>query len=154
MKKKSTVAALIVAAGSGRRMAKAIPKQFIEINGKPILRYTLQAFQTCTEIDYIYVILPADRISEYSVIFRKQWGISKLVATVAGGEQRHLSVWAGIEAVAQDVDIIMIHDGVRPFVTHRILRESIDAAEKYGAAVVGMRPKETVKTVDQKKLSQ
>jgi 2-C-methyl-D-erythritol 4-phosphate cytidylyltransferase len=144
---KSTVAAIIVAAGSGQRMGGAIPKQFLEINGKAILRYTLEKFQSCPEIEQIYVILPANFIATYEEVFRVEWKIDNLVKVVAGGAERHLSVWAGLEALEKDVEIVMIHDGVRPFVSSRILRESIFAAEQFGAAVVGLTPKDTVKQI-------
>lgn len=151
-KRKSVVAALIVAAGSGTRMERSIPKQFIKLNEKPILRYTLEKFQTCNDIDQIYVILPDEYVKAYRDIFVKKWRISKFTKAVAGGEERHLSVWAGLQALAADVEIVLIHDGVRPFVTHRILKESIAAAELYGAAVVGLMPKDTVKLVRDNKV--
>ncbi|MBN1465333.1 2-C-methyl-D-erythritol 4-phosphate cytidylyltransferase [candidate division KSB1 bacterium] len=142
----STVAALIVAAGSGSRMGGAIPKQFIELNGIPILRYTLEKFQTCTAVDQIYIILPK-AFMVYADIFPKEWRIKKFVKAIIGGPERHDSVWAGLQGLAEEVDIVLIHDGVRPFLSHRIIRDSIAAAERCGAAVVGLTPTDTVKYI-------
>jgi 2-C-methyl-D-erythritol 4-phosphate cytidylyltransferase len=143
----STVAALIVAAGSGTRIGGAIPKQFIEINGKPILRYTLEKFQLCSDIEQIYVVLAAEFVDAWREIFVKEWQITKLVKAIVGGEQRYHSVWAGLQSLREDVDIVMIHDGVRPFLTSRMIGDSIIAAQKCGAAVVGLTPKDTVKCI-------
>lgn len=145
MGKKSKVAAIIVAAGSGKRMGSAMPKQFIEIDGKEILRYTCERMQSFEEIDEIYVILSSQDVEKYKTVLSSNWNLSKLARIVEGGEHRHLSVWAGIKSLAKDVDIVMIHDGVRPFITHQIVVESIKAAEKVGAAVVGLIPKDTIK---------
>lgn len=147
-KAKPVVAALIVAAGSGTRIGGSTPKQFIKISEKPIIQYTLEKFQTCPHIQQIYAILPSEFIGEYQRIIRNDWEISKLVTVVAGGVERHLSVWAGLQVLDAAVKIVMIHDGVRPFVSQRILKESILTAEHYGAAVVGLPAKDTVKQVD------
>ncbi len=141
------VAAIIVAAGSGKRIGSDIPKQFLEIGGKPILRHTLEKFQSCSDIDEVIVILPDSLADEYASIIRHDWGITKLVQTIKGGAERHHSVAAGLNAIDESVDIILIHDGVRPFVSSRILRDSVKAAYEHGAAVVGLKPKDTVKKV-------
>lgn len=129
-------------------MGGGIPKQFIEINGKPILRYTLEKFQLCSDIEQIYVILAAEYVNALSEIFVKEWRITKFVRAIVGGAQRYDSVWAGLQHLGEDVDIVMIHDGVRPFVTPRVMRDSIVAAKRCGAAVVGLTPKDTVKYID------
>ncbi|MBN1479585.1 2-C-methyl-D-erythritol 4-phosphate cytidylyltransferase [candidate division KSB1 bacterium] len=146
-KNKPIVAALVVAAGSGSRMGGSTLKQFIKIYDKPILQYTLEKFQAYPHIQHIYTILPEEFVGEYSLVIRNKWKITKFVRAVAGGAERHLSVWAGLQALDAEDKIVMIHDGVRPFVSQRILSESIRAAERYGAAVVGMRPKDTVKQI-------
>ncbi len=137
--------AIIVAAGSGTRMGGMLPKQFLTFKNKPILQHTLERFQSFSEIDSICVVLPPDFVAEYERIIVRDWNISKANCVVAGGGERHLSVWAGIQAVSSETDIIMIHDGVRPFVDERIINESINAALQHGAAVVCKTPKDTVK---------
>jgi 2-C-methyl-D-erythritol 4-phosphate cytidylyltransferase len=147
------VAAIIVAAGSGVRMGASVPKQFIEIAGKPILQHTLERFEACTWVTDVCVILPAAFVDLYRVKIL-EWGISKLAAVTVGGAERHQSVLAGLEALSDDTEIVMIHDGVRPFVSDRILRESIDAARQFGAVVVGLPPKDTIKQADYPMITQ
>ncbi|MDZ7722908.1 MAG: 2-C-methyl-D-erythritol 4-phosphate cytidylyltransferase [candidate division KSB1 bacterium] len=139
--------AIIVAAGSGQRMRCKTPKQFIEIAGKPILQHTLQVFESCDDIDDILVVLPPEWVSVYDPIFRSDWKISKLMQTVAGAGQRHLSVWNGLQALPDDTEIVIIHDGVRPLITRDIIRNSIYTAARDGAAVVGVQSKDTIKRV-------
>lgn len=144
---KTIVAAIILAAGSGKRMGGAVPKQLIEIAGKPVLQYTLEKFQACRDIDLIYVVLPPVLAGKYSRIIATDWGIKKLAKVVEGGAERHTSVLAGLQELDDRVDIAMIHDGVRPFVSMRILQDSIKAAQDHGAVVVGLSPKDTVKRI-------
>ncbi len=129
-------------------MGGATPKQFIEVANKPILQYTLERFKNAAAIDQIYVILNSRYVGEYGAIIENHWRISKLQKIVAGGSERHLSVWAGLQALRKDVEIVLIHDGVRPFVSEQIIDSSIQSAMLHGAAVVGVPPKDTVKLVD------
>jgi len=145
---KTKVAAIIVAAGSGARMGGSVPKQFIELDGRPILQHTLQRFEACALVHDLCVILPVAFVEPYRLSMKQEWGISKLTAVVAGGAERCQSVWAGLEALSEDTEIVLIHDGVRPFVSDRILCESIDAAKMFGAVVVGLPPKDTIKVAD------
>jgi len=142
---KRVVAALIVAGGSGKRMNRSIPKQFIEIGGKSILQYTIERCQDSQYIDQILCALPPEHVETYGQKLMRERQLSKLVTVVAGGDSRHLSVWQGLQALESTVDVVMIHDGVRPFINERIIRESITAAQQHGAAVVGLVPKDTVK---------
>ena len=139
--------AIIVAAGSGQRMRCKTPKQFIEVAGKPILQHTLEVFESCNDVDDIMVVLPPEWAHVYDPIFKKEWNIKKLVHTVTGAGQRHLSVWNGLQAMPHDTEIVIIHDGVRPLVTHEIIRNSIYSAARDGAAVVGVHSRDTVKQI-------
>lgn len=147
MTRKKNVAALVVAAGSGTRMGGDVPKQFIEIEGTSILQLTLQKFQRAAQVNFIYVVTNPNCADQYSDIIKKDWGIEKLSAVVAGGVERHDSVWAGLQAIDNSVDIVLIHDGVRPFVSESIIDASISAAQSFGAALVGVTPKDTVKRI-------
>ena len=149
MIRKNTVAALVVAAGSGSRMGSDIPKQFIEINGVPILRMTLQRLQDAEKVDSIYVTTSPDYVDHYSGIIKNEWSIAKLSGVIAGGSERHDSVWAGLQALEESVEIVLIHDGVRPFVNEPMINASIHAAQSFGAALVGVTPKDTVKRVEE-----
>lgn len=142
------VAAIIVAAGSGVRMGGSVPKQFMELVGRPVLQHTLARFEACVHVHDLFVVLPAAFVASYHTRIDREWGISKVRAVIAGGAERHKSVWAGLEALSEDTEIAMIHDGVRPFVSDRILRESINAARQFGAVVVGLPPKDTIKQID------
>ncbi len=143
------VAAIIVAAGSGRRIGAAVPKQLLPLGGKPILQRTLERFQSHPMIDDIIVVLPLQWVDELKRVMIEEWDIDKITAVAAGGAERYESVSAGLDAVDAEADVVMIHDGVRPFVGERLIRESIEAAIKTGAAVVGLPPKDTIKRVAQ-----
>lgn len=148
------VAAVIVAGGLGKRMGGNLPKQFLELAGKPILQHTLECFNRAAIIDDIYVVLPEAYVGQFHQELRDEWGITKIRGVVCGGGERHQSVWAGITALPESIEIVMIHDGVRPFVAERILVDSVNAAREYGAAVVGLMPKDTIKLLDHDKVQQ
>jgi 2-C-methyl-D-erythritol 4-phosphate cytidylyltransferase len=140
--------AIIVAAGSGKRMGGPVRKQFMELDGKPILQHTLEKFQAAECVQEIILVVPQRDVKRLSVLAKSQWNISKIIRVVPGGRERHDSVWAGLSAVDPGVHIILIHDGVRPFVPPALIKKVITAAVKFGAAVVGVAPKETIKKCD------
>ena len=152
-KQTDAIAALIVAAGSGKRMGGDVPKQFLEIGGEPILRLTLERFQQASLVSHIYVVTSRHSIDRYGAIFKDEWGITKVAKIVAGGAERHHSVWAGLQALEDSVEIVLIHDGVRPFVSPQIIEKSVQAAKNFGAAVVGVSPKDTVKHVNHERIN-
>lgn len=140
------VSAIILAGGRGKRMGSDISKQFIEIDGKPILYYTLKRFIDSKSINEIILVLPKDEI-EYcinNVLNKYNLKVSKIVE---GGKERQDSVYNGLKEVANS-DIVLIHDGARPFVKERIIEEGIAFAKKYGAAAPGVMPKDTIKVID------
>ena len=139
--------AIIVAAGSGQRMRNKIPKQFLDIDGKPVLWYTLRQFESCSQVDQILVVLPQHLLQEYGSTIKNEWNFDKIYRIVPGAQQRHLSVWNGLLEMPEDTEIVIIHDGVRPLVTHAMIRHSVEKALQAGAAVVGVKPKDTVKRV-------
>ncbi|NIA28897.1 MAG: 2-C-methyl-D-erythritol 4-phosphate cytidylyltransferase [Actinobacteria bacterium] len=139
------VTAIIVAAGSGKRFGGQVKKQFMEINGKPVLRYTLERFQTCDKIDDISVVVPQESIQWLTSEIPDRWGISKVKNIISGGSDRQDSVWAALKELDDDVEIVAVHDGVRPFIASAMIAKLVDAAGKYGAALVGVKPKDTIK---------
>lgn len=146
------VTAIILAAGKGKRMGAAISKQFIEINGKPVIYYTLDKFLKCKAIDKIIVVVSKDE-KEYfqkNIIEKYKLPIENLVV---GGKERQESVYNGLRA-AKGSSIVLIHDGARPFVSNRIIEEGIKYAEEYGAAAPGVMPKDTIKIKDDLGFSQ
>lgn len=150
-KKKETprAGAVIVAAGRGSRMNMDVSKQYIEIADKPVAARTLQAFENCDYIDEIVLV-----INEKDFIYCKQnivdfYGFSKVKALVAGGEERQDSVYNGLKEISNNCDIVLIHDGARPFVSEQNLINSIDAAIEFGASCVAVPVKDTIKEVDE-----
>lgn len=140
--------AIIVAAGRSTRMQMEINKQYIEINGIPVLARTLDVFQRSRMIDDIIVVA-----NETDILFCKEsiidaYGISKTRAIVAGGAQRYESVYKGLQSVDEKTGIVAIHDGARPFITEEILEASIAAALEHGAACTAVPVKDTIKVSD------
>ncbi len=137
------VCVIIPAAGQGLRMGGRTPKQFLNLNGKPILDHTLQALQQCDILSSIILSVP---LSEKENV-AKQWlgSPSKVHQVVTGGEKRQDSVFNGFKAVEPDTDIVVVHDGVRPFVTSQLIEEIIKAAKKYGAAITAIPVNDTLK---------
>ena len=132
--------AIIVAGGKGKRMGR--PKQFIKIAGKPMLEWTVGAFQKSGSIDGIILVVAQEQLS-----LARKLKFPKIFKIVAGGKERTHSVLNGLKALPDTVEIVAIHDGARPMVTPKLIEESIKAAKKYGASVVGVPVKDTVKTV-------
>lgn len=132
--------ALIIAGGTGNRMGQNIPKQFINVYDKPVIVYTLEAFQKHPEIDAIQVVC-IDGWHEILRAYSKQFGITKLKDIVSGGASAQESIRNGVyslESVCKSDDLIIIHDGVRPLVEDSVLSDVIIKAKQYGNAVTSM----------------
>lgn len=129
--------ALLTAAGIGSRMGQVVPKQFLNINDKPILVYTMERFQNNPQIDAICVVtLP--NWAEFVKTYAKQFGIAKLKWIVSGGETGQESIRNGLETIATECPsqtVIMIHDGNRPLVDNDIISDSLSVFKEHGSAV-------------------
>lgn len=147
MYKNHYVTAIIAAAGMSNRMKSKINKQFININGKPILAHTLEKFQRCRYIDEIIVVAREDEINYCKKEVVKRYGFNKVTKIVRGGKERQDSVYNGILALNEKTDIVVSHDGARPFVKIKNIVDSIKGAVEYGACVVGTPVKDTIKFV-------
>lgn len=132
--------AIIVAAGSGSRFGSQIPKQFIDLAGRPVIEHTLERFQSAKSIDSIILVLAADRIAGSSYSF------DKIEKVVAGGSSRAGSVRNGLDAVG-DADIVAVHDGARPFVSADEIDRTVAKACETGAACLVAPVTDTIKTV-------
>jgi len=130
------VAVIIAAGGSGKRMGR--PKQFLPLAGKAVVEWTIEVFRKIKVVGQIVLAVPEDDLER-----AKNLGVT----VVAGGEERGDSVKNGLKAVAFDTDIVMIHDGARPLITPDIIEKAISEAKEYGAAVVGVPVKDTIKRV-------
>ena len=129
---------VIIAGGSGQRMHQEIPKQFMNVNDKPVIVYTLEAFERHPDIDEIGVVC-LDGWHEILWAYAKQYKISKLKWIVSGGENGQGSIRNGVfeaEKRYEEDDILLIHDAVRPLVSQEILSDCIVKCRKYGSAVV------------------
>lgn len=136
--------AIIVAAGKGTRMGAGKNKQFIDIQGKPVLFYTLDAFSKCPAVEEIVLVCAGDELEYCRDEIVEKYGFEKVKSIVGGGSARQDSVYRGL-AAAKGCEVVLIHDGARPFVTSRILEEGIGYAEEYGASACGVTPKDTIK---------
>ena len=134
---------LILAGGVGQRMRRTgMPKQFLEVFGKPIIIYTLQKFDYCEDIDEVVIVCHSS-YKDYMDSLLQRYGIQKVKALVSGGKDRQDSVLNGLKYIqasgASDEDVIVIHDGVRPLIQESILSENVRIASKYGNAMT-VRP--------------
>lgn len=136
---------VIVAAGMGRRMNADTTKQLIHIGGKPILWHTLNGFQEMPFVDEIILVVKEDEKTYIVETLCKDF--SKVTHVVAGGKERSDSVKKGLAAVG-DSQIVMIHDGARPFVTSGAVKRLLDAVSIKDAAILALPVKDTIKEVD------
>lgn len=135
--------AIVLAAGSGKRMGTSTKKQYLLLEDKPILYYSLKAFEE-SFIDEIILVTSAEDISYVDENIVKKYGFKKVSSIIGGGAQRYNSVLNGINAV-DTADYIFIHDGARPMINDEILNRAYDAVSTFEACVVGMPSKDTVK---------
>src|SRR5919108_403924 len=141
------VAALIPAAGSGRRMGCGVEKQFLELGGKPLLARNLARFQANAPITHIVIIGPPGREKYCRQEIVEPEGFRKVSHIVAGAETRQRSVTEGFRCLSGDVDVVVVHDGARPFVTPTLIRAAIAAAARDGSAIVAIPESDTLKRV-------
>ncbi len=142
--------ALIPAAGMGKRMGASVNKQYLQLGGLPILAHTLAVFQQCPRITGICLVTPADEIAYCRDQVVSACGFTKVIEIVPGGRERQNSVMNGLKALKRHAaadDVVLIHDGVRPFISPDLLRESIAVASSGDGALVAVRAKDTIKTV-------
>ena len=141
--------AVVLAAGSGSRMNSDVKKQYMEIGGKPLIYYSLKTFEESLIDDIVLVVSRGDIDYVRTEIVQK-FGFDKVTAIVEGGLYRYHSVRLGLEAAAPNCDYAFIHDGARPFLTNDIILRSLHAVKEFGACVVGMPVKDTIKIADEK----
>ncbi|OPY12230.1 MAG: 2-C-methyl-D-erythritol 4-phosphate cytidylyltransferase [Syntrophus sp. PtaU1.Bin005] len=142
------VVAIIPAGGSGRRMQSRNPKQYLLLDGKPVLVHTLLRLQQHSLIDEILLVVPEQDRSFVVENIEKPYRLTKIREVISGGKERQDSVRNGLARVGDDCDIIVVHDGVRPFVAEETLSQVIGAALRFGAAIAGVPVTDTVKQSD------
>lgn len=144
--------AIIFAGGVGTRMhSKDTPKQFLKMNGKPILIYTLEHFQNNSLIDAIILVCVQNWI-EYAKALINQYGLTKVVDIVSGGKTGQLSIYNGLCSAKKysngKKSVVLIHDGVRPFINNDIINKNIEYVKKFGSAITTVAVIETVLVID------
>ena len=144
----ASISAVIVAGGKGLRMRTDIRKQYLMLDGLPVLTRTLLAFTEISGIDTIYLVVPEDDFDFCAQTIIPPVQNRLLVELVPGGEKRQASVYNGLSAITQTDGIVVIHDGVRPFVPVGRTEEAIRFAEKDGACILGIPAVDTLKHVD------
>jgi 2-C-methyl-D-erythritol 4-phosphate cytidylyltransferase len=144
------IAAIIAAAGVGKRMKHHIPKPYLPLARKPILAHTLKIFEAMPEIrEVTMVVHPEDlEFCQENVII--PYNLKKVLRLVPGGKERQDSVYHALKALKheEELEIVLVHDGVRPFVTPEQIRQVIDGARRHGGAVLGLPAQDTLKRVN------
>ena len=139
--------AIVLAAGSGKRMNSQVHKQYLIIQDRPVLYYSLKEFEDSAVDEIVLVVGKGEEEFCRREIVDK-YGISKVKAIVEGGKERYHSVFEGLKQTS-DADYVLIHDGARPFVNQDIIRRCMQEVQKYQACVVGMPVKDTIKIADE-----
>lgn len=138
---------IIVAAGKSERMGADVDKAFLSLGTRPVLSYSLLAFEQCPMIDGVILVVRKDRVDSARSM-AQMFGFSKIRAVVAGGATRQASVMNGLAELGDDVKIVAVHDGARPCVTAAVIEETIRSAKKFGSGVAAVKVTDTIKEVD------
>lgn len=144
--KKERYGAIVLAAGQGKRMQSNVQKQYMLLEGHPVLYYALRAFEE-SPVDEVVLVVAQGEVSYCIEEIVEKYHFTKVRHVIEGGKERYDSVYAGLCAL-QNADYVLIHDGARPFVTSAIIRDAMDGAKNTGACVVGMPVKDTIKVID------
>ncbi|MCK5850629.1 MAG: 2-C-methyl-D-erythritol 4-phosphate cytidylyltransferase [Kiritimatiellae bacterium] len=138
---------IIVAAGKSERVGLNVDKAFLSLGTKPVLAYSVLAFEKCPDIDGVILVVRKDRMeSARNMVLL--YGCAKVVKIIAGGGKRQVSVSNGLAALSEDVKIVTVHDGARPCVSSELISDTIKAAKRYGSGVAGVKITDTVKYVN------
>jgi 2-C-methyl-D-erythritol 4-phosphate cytidylyltransferase len=141
------VYAIILASGVGQRMGRPLPKQFLQLAGRTILEHTLDAFQAHPQVDEIILVThPQSRQRVIDILQRNAY--AKLRQVIDGGTTRQASSRAGVEAIAEDDALVLVHDAARPLVSQRVIRDCIQALGKYEAVSAAIPVTDTILQVD------
>ena len=142
------VTALVPAAGTGSRMGGDVPKQFLTLGGRPVIVHALETFEATSEVHEIFLIVPTGEEDRCRREWVEAFGLKKVTRLIPGGARRQDSVYAGLKVTTPDTKIVLIHDGVRPFLTRTMIKQAIEGASRYDGAVVAVTVKDTPKTAD------
>ena len=140
---------ILLSAGAGNRMNSDIPKQYMDLKGKMILRYSLETFERDERIGEIVIVANEAWIDTVKENIVKQYGYTKVTDVVVGGKERYESVYKGLCAL-KDTDYVMIHDGARPFVDHEMIARLAEAVRTHKACIPAVKSKDTIRLSDDK----
>lgn len=146
MRRGKKTSAIVVAAGKGSRMKADCPKQFIEMLGKPILYYTLNAFEK-SEIDEVVIVVSEEYLDYVQKEIVEKYKLKKVSKVIQGGNERYESVYKGL-MILGDSDYVLVHDGARPFIEAEMINRVICEVAISDAVIVGVKSKDTVKIVN------
>ncbi len=141
------VAALIPAAGRGKRMAEETPKAFISMGGAPLFTYALQKFEVCSQVQEVVLLVPDENAVRRAEEIVRQAGFQKVVRIITGGAERQDSVYRGLKALESQTDIVLIHDGARPFVPVELIRRTVEETRVWKSVVAAIPVRDTIKDI-------
>lgn len=144
------VTAIVLAGGRSTRMGGGPNKQFIELYGKPLLYFSLAAFEQCGVVDAIILVRRPDYAQQAEQIIH-QFGFKKVAAFADGGTERQDSVWNGLEKCNPTTDIVAVHDGARPLVTPALIESTIASAQTHGTGIAATKVVDTIKEANEDK---
>jgi len=137
-------AAIIVSAGSGKRFGSTVPKQFHQIDRIPVIVRALWCFEKTSSINAICLVIQKKYMDHYRSLINK-YRFKKIYWIIQGGRERQESVYNGLSAIGDGWDMVVVHDGVRPFVSNKLLKAVLQSAVRFGASVPGIKPVDTIK---------
>ena len=142
------VSAIIVAAGKGTRMKGTMRKQYLDLSGRPVLAHSIMAFDSCSLIEEIYLVVPKEDVEYCQKNILSLLDLKNQINLVHGGAERQNSVYNGLQSITKNTETVVIHDGVRPFIQPKDIKICIFGAKKYGACILGTPASDTLKRVD------
>lgn len=142
------ISAVIVAAGMGKRMKSEINKQYLLLDEKPILSYTIEIFEKNQYVDEIIIVTREEEIEYCRINVVDKYNLKKVKKIVIGESERQDSVYNGLKTCNKNTDVVLIHDGVRPFIKDKEIDKIILETLEHDACVTGVRVKDTIKVVD------
>ncbi|PKM76695.1 MAG: 2-C-methyl-D-erythritol 4-phosphate cytidylyltransferase [Firmicutes bacterium HGW-Firmicutes-15] len=139
---------VIAAAGRGSRMESSTNKQYMLLNSRPVLAYSLEFFEKLDVVDEIVVVTGEKELDYCEREIIKPFKYNKVSAVIPGGKERQDSVWAGLRKLGADTEFVAVHDGARPLLSSAVLYRLLEEAREWGAAIPGIASKDTLKAVD------
>ena len=154
MAKTGRIVAVVPAGGAGKRMGAGTPKQFLMLDGAPMMLHALRVLDRAPSVTEVILVVPKQERDRALTEVVERYGLKKVLKVVPGGATRQESVHHGLNEVDEDVEIVVVHDAVRPFVTEDLIERSIEAARKHGGAIAAVPMKDTPKQAGPDRLIQ